>query len=116
MFPSTYTVTGHHKTGHCAFLSVTGVFVPLLDNKMKTGKYWMRVPQTSDITLLFHTFLFSETEAFLLTVRWHLMANLPQKISNAVTQVTQLAEIQLRASIKVKLASDIDEMSPHRSG
>ncbi len=76
----------------------------------------MRVPQTSDITLLFYTFLFSETEALLLTVRWHLMANLPRKLSNAVTQVTQLAEIQLRASIKVMLASDIDEMSPPRSG
>lgn len=54
-----YILTGHYKTGHFAFLSVTGVCVPLLDNKMKTGKYWMRVPQTSDIILLFHTFLFS---------------------------------------------------------
>lgn len=76
----------------------------------------MRVPQTSDIILLFHTFLFSETEALLLTVRWRLAANLPRKLCNAVTRVTQLAEIQLRASIKVRLASDTDEMSLPRSG
>lgn len=44
---------------------------------MKTGKYWMRVPQTSDIILLFHTFLFIETEALLLTAHWRLITNLP---------------------------------------
>lgn len=114
MFPSTCTVTGHQKTGHCAFLSVTGEFVPLIGNKMKTGKYWKRVPQTSDFILLFHTFLFSETEALLLTVCWRLIANLPRKCCNAVTQVTQLPEIQLRVSIKVKLASDTDKISPPR--
>lgn len=83
---------------------------------MKTGKYWMRVPQTSDIILLFHTFLFIETEALLLTVHWRLNANLPKKTRNAVTLVTQPEKIQLRASVKVKLANDTDKMSPPRSG
>lgn len=76
----------------------------------------MRVPQTSDFILLFHIFLFSETEALLLTICWRLIANLPRKCCNAVTKVTQLPEIQLCASIKVKLASDTNAMSPPRSG
>lgn len=73
----------------------------------------MRVTQTSDIILLFHTFLFIETEA--LTVHWCLITNLSKKPRNAVTLLTQPAKIQLRASVKGKLASDIDKMSPPRS-
>lgn len=76
----------------------------------------MRVPKTSDIILLFHTFLFIEIEALLLTVHWCLITNLPKNPRNAVTLVTQPAKIPLRASVKVKLSSDIDEMSPPRSG
>lgn len=74
----------------------------------------MRVPQTSDIILLFHIFLFSETEALLLTVC--LIANLLPKLCNVVTRVTQPDKTQLRASVKVKLASDTDKLSTLGSG